>query len=54
MIGLGSDKNELQQIFPPTLSISDLHTSNEYITTNEINIYTNATLILRQKDKTER
>ena len=32
-------KNELLQILPPTLSISDDHTSNEYITTIRIGIY---------------
>ena len=32
-------KNELQQIIPSTFSISDVHTSNEYITTNMISMY---------------
>ena len=32
-------ENELQQILPPTLSISDVQTSNKYITTNMISIY---------------
>ena len=32
-------KNELQQIIPPTLSISDVHTSAEYITANIIRMY---------------
>ena len=32
-------KNELEQILSPTLSISDVQTSNRYITTNRINIY---------------
>ena len=31
-------KNELQQIRPPNLSISDVETSNEYITTNYIHL----------------
>ena len=33
-------KKELQQIFPPTLRKSDVQTSNKYITTNRICIYT--------------
>ena len=32
----GDYKNELQQILPSTLSISDVQTSNKYITTNRI------------------
>ena len=32
-------KNELQQILLPTLSKSDVQTSNKYITTNRIIIY---------------
>ena len=32
-------KNKLQQILPPTLSISNVHTSNKYITTNTMSIY---------------
>ena len=32
-------KNYLQQILPPSLNVSDVHTSNEYITTNIISIY---------------
>ena len=32
-------ENELQQILPPTLSISNVHTSNKYITTNTMSIY---------------
>ena len=32
-------KNELQQTLPPTLSISDVQTSNKYITTNRISKY---------------
>ena len=36
MIDLKGFKNELQQILPPNLSISDVQTSNKYITTNRI------------------
>ena len=32
-------KNDLQHILPSTLSISDVQTSNIYITTNRISIY---------------
>ena len=32
-------ENELQQIYPPSLSISDVHASNEYISTNRISMY---------------
>ena len=39
LIDLKGFKNELQQILPPTLSISDVQTSNKYITTNRISIY---------------
>ena len=34
----GDYKNEFQQILPSTLSISDVQTSNRYITTNRISI----------------
>ena len=29
----------MQQILPPTLSVSNVHTSNKYITTNTMSIY---------------
>ena len=32
-------KKELQQIFPPTFSISDIQKSNKYITTGRISIH---------------
>ena len=35
----GDYKNEFQQILPSTLSISDVQTSNRYITTNRKSIY---------------
>ena len=36
---INGDLKMNEQILPPTLSISDVQTSNKYITTNRISIY---------------